>query len=766
MIHFFKNMVSSTDNNTKTFPFNADISQLMSLIINTFYSNKDIAIRELVSNASDALDKMRHILLTESNKITHQDLTIKLQVEKETNCIIIQDNGIGMTNEDLINTLGTIAKSGTKSFMEQLKKTSSDTSTMIGQFGVGFYSAFLIADKVDVVTKHYTSDITYVWSSNGSDSFTIRIADNNEFDIVDHGTKLFLYMKESTSSYLESSKITEIIQRHSEFINYPIMLKEYVRVDAVSADSEPNDTTSADSELNDTEPNDTTSADSELNDTEPNDTTSADSELNDTEPNDTTSADSELNDTTSADSEPNDTEKEEWRQLNNQKPIWTREVSTITTDEYTTFYNAITKKTDEKPAAYKHFQVEGKLEFRGVLYTPSRAPFDMFQKNTEKSNNIRLYVKRIFITDNCKDLVPDYLQFVCGVVDSEDLPLNVSREMLQENNILKVIRKHIVKKSLEMFNDLANDNNEMYLKFYDAFSKNLKLGVHEDSKNRTKIMELLRYQTSMSNGKMVSLDECIERRKDDTVPLYYMTGEDITAVKTSPLLERLFQQGHEVIFMTDTIDEYVVQQVSEYKDCKLVSASKEGLSLNTSDDEKKTMDESMKRLQPLCDAVQTILGKNIEKVILSNRVVSSPCCLVSGEYGWSANMERIMKAQALGDSSMMAFMGARRTLELNPNHIIVKNMFNKLILHSVDDICTEDTKSNDVCIEEVDDDNDNDKDIKSVKKQTLDPDSINTIRDAVWLLYDSCSLSSGFSVKNISKFSDRINDIVKMSLEQ
>ena len=447
-----------------------------------------------------------------------------------------------------------------------------------------------------------------------------------------------------------------------------------------------------------------------------------------------------------------------WKQLNNQKPIWTREPTKVSDAEYAAFYKVITKGKDtQAPRTWNHFHVEGQLEFRSVLFVPSTAPYDVFQKRAE-SNNIRLYVRRVFITDDCKDLIPEYLSFVRGVVDSEDLPLNVSRELLQQNTIMKVIRKHLVKKCLDMLYALSQNDEASYLKFYESFSKNLKLGVHEDSVNRTKLTGLLRFQTSTSDTKYISLDTCIERRIDKTSPIYYMVGENIESVQSSPLLEKLYQLEHEVVFMTDALDEYVMQQVTEYSGCKLVSASKEGLDLSLNDIEKENMENSIVHLQPLCEAVKKVLGDNVEKVILSKRIVSSPCCLVSGQYGWTANMERIMKAQALGDDSMMSFMGAKRTLELNPNHATIQALFSKLVFVSMDE------NSHDVGDGETVDIEDGDDFEKTKNVKTLDESSINHIRDSVWLLYDSCTLGSGFNIKDIPSFMDRINNIVKHSL--
>merc|ERR1711998_70789 len=650
--------------------FQTEVNQMLSLIVNTFYEHKEIFLRELISNSSDALDKIRFMSLNDPDVLaTEPELCIQIIPNKATNTLTIGDTGIGMTKLDLINNLGTIARSGTKKFVEALE--AGDDISLIGQFGVGFYSCYLVSKKVFVVSKNNCDDWNS-WESLVGGAFKVKKI--KPVKDLGRGTRISIFLKDDQLEFLEERRIRDIVKRHSEFICYPIALQveRTVEKDIIS----------------------------------------------------NTKGVANSKDKTSENSVSKRLKEvvKELVVLNKQKPIWMKKKEDVSRQEYANFYKSISNDWEDH-LAVKHFSVEGQLEFRAILYVPRRAPFDLFDSR-KKSNNIKLYVRRVFIMDNCQDLIPEYLNFIKGIVDSEDLPLNISREALQQNKILKVIKKNLVKKCLEMFIEISNDCDD-YSKFYEAFSKNIKLGVHEDSQNRSKLAELLRFRSSKVDEETVSFKDYIARCLPKQKKIYYIIGESTEVLKKSPFIEKLLYNDIEVIYMIDPMDEYCMQQLKEFEGYKLVCVTKEGLTLDELDVEsQKKHDELVASYSDLCEVMKEILGDQVEKVIVSDRIQKSPGCLVTGEYGWTANMERIMKAQALRDSTMSSYMASKKTYEINPENKIIQELKRRVELDRTDKM----------------------------------------IRDITYLLFDVTLIVSGFSIDNPTNFSQRVSRILELGL--
>ncbi|KAG8632336.1 endoplasmin homolog isoform X1 [Manihot esculenta] len=702
----------SLRSDAQKFEFQAEVSRLMDIIINSLYSNKDIFLRELISNASDAIDKIRFLALTDKEVLGEGDntkLDIQIKLDKQNKILSIRDRGIGMTKEDLIKNLGTIAKSGTSAFVEKMQ-TSGDLN-LIGQFGVGFYSVYLVADYVEVISKH-NDDKQHVWESKADGAFAISEDTWNE--PLGRGTEIRLHLRDEAGEYLEESKLKDLVKKYSEFINFPIYLWASKEVDVeVPADGD---------ESSDEEEKSAESSSGEEEESEK-------GEDEDTEDKPKTK---KVKETTY-----------EWELLNDVKAIWLRNPKEVTDEEYTKFYHSLTKDfSDDKPLAWSHFTAEGDVEFKAVLFVPPKAPDDLYESYHDAyKSNLKLYVRRVFISDEFNELLPKYLNFLRGLVDSDTLPLNVSREMLQQHSSLKTIKKKLIRKALDMIRRIADEDPDeakdkdkkdvenssddekkgQYAKFWNQFGKSIKLGIIEDATNRNRLAKLLRFESTKSEGKLTSLDQYISRMKSGQKDIFYITGVNKELLEKSPFLERLKKKGYEVIFFTNPIDEYLMQYLMEYEDKKFQNVSKEGLKLGK-DSKDKELKESFKELTKWWKGV--LASENVEDVKISNRLDDTPCVVVTSKYGWSANMERIMQSQSLSDASKQAYMRAKRVLEINARHPIIKELRERVV---------------------------------------KDPED-ESVKQTAQLIYQTALLDSGFILQDPKDFASRIYSSVKSSL--
>ncbi|KAJ8636196.1 hypothetical protein MRB53_010463 [Persea americana] len=675
--------IDTSDSPAEKFEYQAEVSRLMDLIVHSLYSNKEVFLRELISNASDALDKLRFLSVTEPELLKEAvDLDVRIQTDKDNGIITITDTGIGMTRQELVDCLGTIAQSGTAKFLKALKdsKDAGTDNNLIGQFGVGFYSAFLVSDKVIVSTKSPKSDKQYVWEGEANtSSYTIREEMDPE-KLIPRGTRLTLFLKHDDKGFAHPEKVQNLVKNYSQFVSFPIYTwqeKGYTK--EVEVDDDPAEDKKDREEDVKTEKKKKTKKVVER--------------------------------------------YWDWELTNETKPIWLRNPKEVSTEEYNEFY----KKTFNEylePLASSHFTTEGEVEFRSVLFVPALTPTGKDDILNRKTKNIRLYVKRVFISDDFDgELFPRYLSFVKGVVDSNDLPLNVSREILQESRIVRIMRKRLVRKAFDMILGISlSENRDDYDKFWENFGKNLKLGCIEDHQNHKRIAPLLRFFSSKSEQELISLDEYTEYMKPEQKDIYYIATDSLTSAKNTPFLERLLEMDFEVLFLIDPIDEVAIQNLKSYKEKNFVDISKEDLDLGDKNEEKEK--EIKEEFGRTCDWIKNRLGDKVSSVQVSNRLITSPCILVSGKFGWSANMERLMKAQTLGDTSSLEFMRSRRVFEINPEHTIINNL-------------------NIAC-----------------KNYPDDPEA----QRAIDLLYDTALMSSGFTPENPSELGGKIYGMMGMAL--
>merc|ERR1719218_127150 len=577
----------------ETFEFQAEVNRLMDIIINSLYKNKEIFLREVISNGSDALDKIRFVAVSDKTALdSKKELEIRISFDKDARTLTIRDSGVGMTKADLVANLGTVAKSGTTNFVEAMSGDQGGDLSLIGQFGVGFYSVYLVADKVRVRSKH-NDDEQHCWESAADSSFSVWKDDGED---LGRGTEITLYLKEDAGEFLDQDRLEELVLRYSEFITFPIYLYKSSTETVEVEDEEEED-------LDDEEEEDDEDLDED------------DDEYEDEE---------EAPRTTTV-------TNWDWSQVNSESAIWARDASEVEDDEYKSFYKTFSKDTAD-PTTWIHFKAEGEVEFKSILFVPGQVPFDMYDSYHNKNAQLRLYVRKVLITDEFEDLVPRYLNFLRGVVDSDDLPLNVSRETLQQHKVLKVMGKKLVRKALEMLRKMAAESKknadadkdgddkkegddkdkgekkkeDKYLEFWNLFGKNIKLGLIEDSANRTKLSKLLRFQTSKSGGKLISLEDYVDNMKDWQKDIYYISGSSLDEVKKSAFLETCRAKDVEVLFLVDPIDEYAVQNLTEFDGKKLQAVTKEGLKFGDEDDvDKKRTELYKEQFKPLADWLKT-----------------------------------------------------------------------------------------------------------------------------------------------------------------
>jgi len=623
--------------------FQTEVNQLLHLIIHSLYSNKEIFLRELISNASDALDKYKFLTLTDS-KYNNSDFSPRIDVSfnDKDSCIIISDNGIGMDKKDLNQNLGTIARSGTKNFLSKISGDAKKDSNLIGQFGVGFYSSFMVADKVDVLSKKAGNKKACLWSSDGKTGYSIEDSERDE-----QGTTVIIYLNKDGKEFASKWQLESIIKKYSDHISFPIFL-EYD--ETVYGDKEKGEEDKIETKIN---------------------------------------------------------------QINSASAFWKRSKSSIKKKDYNEFYKSITNDQDES-LFYIHTQAEGTLDYTTLFYIPKKAPFDMY--HAEYKSGVKLYIKRVFITDDDKELMPTYLRFVKGVIDSEDLPLNVSREILQQNKILSKIKSNSIKKILDEFLKLAK-NKEKYNEFYREFGKPIKEGLYQDFENRDSLVELIRFKTTKSNDELISFKDYVKNMNKDQDTIYYITGSDKKTLKYSPLLELYKQKDIEVCLFEDEIDDIVFTGVREYKKYKLKSVNHSDATddLNKNQNDKTSDSSKSKKNKVFINSMKKILDDSVKEIKFSKRLTDSPCCLVADQNDPTAQMQEMMRAMGQSSSEKI-----KPIMEINPNHKIIKKL------------------------------------IKLGKGKMFN--------NSVKLLYEQALIIEGLKPENPSEFANRLNEVLNKSL--
>jgi len=727
---FTEEQLQQIHDSQQTYAFQTEISRMMKLIINSLYKNKEIFLREAISNASDAIDKIRFLSLTDPNALAsnpHLNITVQADADKKT--ITITDSGIGMTRNDLVQNLGTIAKSGTADFLNALENNSADVG-LIGQFGVGFYSVFLVADTVQVISKH-EDDVQHIWQSNAIDDFTVSVDPRG--NTLGRGTQVILHLKEEASEYLEPSRLKALIRKYSEFINFPIYLWEqktrYIEVEDDTPEESPEgenfETITLDEE-------DEISAKIAEERQKVIENAMNEEKAESTEDINEASVEEEEVDKDEVGETPEKKTKSvpehyyDWTQINTQKPIWLRDPKEVTEEEYHSFYKAFTSDTND-PFTYVHFKAEGELDFRALVFIPKHLPSEFFRDLQEVTKNVKLFVRRVFITDELVDFLPRYLSYAKVLIDSDDLPLNVSRETLQHHKLLKVIRKKVIRKTLEVLQNMSDNSPDQYLEFIKEFGTTMKLGAFDDDQNRTKLLHLLRFISS-HNDDLVSLDDYVKRMKKGQKDIYCLTGATLEEIKESPFIEKLLARGYEVLYMTEPVDEYLIQKLPDFEGFRLSNVSKVGVKFGDEDDDsKEELKQLDKKFEPLKSWFVKVLDSVIGKVVVSNRLTNSPCAIAADSFGLGGYMERVMEAQPFKKKNdmMLDFLASqKKVLEINPHHPVIDEL------------------------------------LEIVESEKAD----ETTEEVAQVLLETAMLRSGYQLKDIKGFASRIEKIVRSSL--